>query len=262
MDELVQERSGRGSQRRRDRLQRLLRRRPAHRGLPGRRVLQQGHRRGHGRARGRARAQGKAGRAAHVPAPGHPGRIPLYKDIPFFARQNLRVLRNKGRISAKSIEEYIGRDGYAASGEGPHRDDPRRHHRRDQEERPARPRRRRLPHRHEVGVRGKDRRRQEVLPLQRGRGRPRRVHGQEHPRERPARRHRRHDDRRARHRRRRGLHLLPRRVPAGHRAAQPGHRGLPRVRPAGQGHPRHAASISTSRSPTAPAPSSAARRRR
>ena len=41
-------------------------------------------------------------------------RIPLFKDIPFFARQNLRVLRNKGRIAAESIDEYISRDGYAA----------------------------------------------------------------------------------------------------------------------------------------------------
>jgi len=40
--------------------------------------------------------------------------IPLYADIPFFARQNLRVLRNKGRIAAESIEEYIARDGYQA----------------------------------------------------------------------------------------------------------------------------------------------------
>ncbi len=38
--------------------------------------------------------------------------IPLYEDIPFFARQDLRVLRNKGRIAAESIEEYIARDGY------------------------------------------------------------------------------------------------------------------------------------------------------
>jgi NADH-quinone oxidoreductase subunit F len=41
-------------------------------------------------------------------------RIPLFKDIPFFARQNLRVLRNKGRIAAESIDEYIARDGYTA----------------------------------------------------------------------------------------------------------------------------------------------------
>ncbi len=41
-------------------------------------------------------------------------RIPLFKDIPFFARQNLRVLRNKGRIAAEKIDEYIANDGYTA----------------------------------------------------------------------------------------------------------------------------------------------------
>ena len=41
--------------------------------------------------------------------------IPHYADIPFFARQNLRVLHNKGRISAMSLEEYIGRGGYIAT---------------------------------------------------------------------------------------------------------------------------------------------------
>jgi NADH-quinone oxidoreductase subunit F len=41
--------------------------------------------------------------------------IPHYADIPFFARQNLRVLHNKGRISAMSVEEYIGRGGYIAT---------------------------------------------------------------------------------------------------------------------------------------------------
>ena len=41
--------------------------------------------------------------------------IPHYADIPFFARQNLRVLHNKGKISATSIEEYIGRGGYVAT---------------------------------------------------------------------------------------------------------------------------------------------------
>ncbi len=49
--------------------------------------------------------------------------IPLYQDIPFFARQDLRVLRNKGRIAAESIEEYIARDGYQALRQGAHRDD-------------------------------------------------------------------------------------------------------------------------------------------
>ncbi len=46
----------------------------------------------------------------------HPGTqkvIPLVRDIPFFARQTIRVLRNKGRIAAERIEEYIAQDGYA-----------------------------------------------------------------------------------------------------------------------------------------------------
>ncbi len=41
--------------------------------------------------------------------------IPHYADIPFFAKQNLRVLHNKGKISATSLEEYIGRGGYIAT---------------------------------------------------------------------------------------------------------------------------------------------------
>jgi NADH:ubiquinone oxidoreductase subunit F (NADH-binding)/(2Fe-2S) ferredoxin/NAD-dependent dihydropyrimidine dehydrogenase PreA subunit len=40
--------------------------------------------------------------------------IPLYRDIPFFAKQNVRVLHNKGLIAAESIDEYIARDGYFA----------------------------------------------------------------------------------------------------------------------------------------------------
>ena len=40
--------------------------------------------------------------------------IPLYRDIPFFAKQNLRVLRNKGLIAAERLNDYIARDGYFA----------------------------------------------------------------------------------------------------------------------------------------------------
>ncbi|HQB03207.1 MAG TPA: NADH-quinone oxidoreductase subunit NuoF [Candidatus Hydrogenedentes bacterium] len=40
--------------------------------------------------------------------------VPLVKDIPFFSRQCVRVLSNKGRIAAESIEEYIAYDGYSA----------------------------------------------------------------------------------------------------------------------------------------------------
>lgn len=40
--------------------------------------------------------------------------IPFLNDIPFFAKQELKVLRNKGRIAAESIDEYIGTGGYKA----------------------------------------------------------------------------------------------------------------------------------------------------
>ncbi len=38
--------------------------------------------------------------------------IPGLNEIPFFANQLLRVLRNKGAIDPESIDEYIARDGY------------------------------------------------------------------------------------------------------------------------------------------------------
>jgi len=38
--------------------------------------------------------------------------IPKMQDIPFFAYQELRVLRNKGLIDPEKIDEYIARDGY------------------------------------------------------------------------------------------------------------------------------------------------------
>jgi NADH-quinone oxidoreductase subunit F len=38
--------------------------------------------------------------------------IPRLKDIPFFAMQQTRVLRNRGLIAAERIEEYIGTGGY------------------------------------------------------------------------------------------------------------------------------------------------------
>ncbi len=41
--------------------------------------------------------------------------IPYLHDIPFFGKQETRVLRNKGMISAENIEEYIAREGYEAA---------------------------------------------------------------------------------------------------------------------------------------------------
>jgi NADH-quinone oxidoreductase subunit F len=38
--------------------------------------------------------------------------IPTMQEIPFFALQDLRVLRNRGLIDPEKIEEYIARDGY------------------------------------------------------------------------------------------------------------------------------------------------------
>ncbi|HAG09405.1 MAG TPA: NADH-quinone oxidoreductase subunit NuoF [Desulfotomaculum sp.] len=39
--------------------------------------------------------------------------IPTMQEVPFFALQELRVLRNRGLIDPESIDEYIARDGYA-----------------------------------------------------------------------------------------------------------------------------------------------------
>ncbi len=41
--------------------------------------------------------------------------IPLARDIPFFNRQVLRVLKNKGLIDPENIEDYIAHDGYIAA---------------------------------------------------------------------------------------------------------------------------------------------------
>jgi NADH-quinone oxidoreductase subunit F len=41
-------------------------------------------------------------------------KIPTMQQIPFFAKQELRVLRNRGLIDPEKIDEYIGRDGYGA----------------------------------------------------------------------------------------------------------------------------------------------------
>ena len=40
--------------------------------------------------------------------------VPILSDIPFFAKQRLVVLRNRGLIDPEQIEDYIARDGYAA----------------------------------------------------------------------------------------------------------------------------------------------------
>ena len=151
------------------------------------------------------------------------------------------------------------------AGQGADRDDARADHPGDQALRPARARRRRLPHRHQVGdvpPGGHPPRRRAGRRLQRRRGRPRRVHGPQHHRERSARGHRGHDHRRARHRRHAGLRLHPPRVPDRPRAAR-ARRSTRRASTACSARTSSArSSTSTSRSSRAPAPSSAASRRR
>jgi NADH:ubiquinone oxidoreductase subunit F (NADH-binding)/Pyruvate/2-oxoacid:ferredoxin oxidoreductase delta subunit len=49
----------------------------------------------------------------HVP-PETAAAVPKMTDIPFFSRQRLVALRNRGLIDPEKIEDYIARDGYAA----------------------------------------------------------------------------------------------------------------------------------------------------
>ena len=129
---------------------------------------------------------------------------------------------------------------------------------------PARARRRRLPHGHEVGAsRATSPGDVKYIICNGDEGDPGAFMDRVDPRGRPARRDRGHGHRRVRDRRARGLHLRARRVPA--RRQAPAHRASPQAagaRPPRRRHPRHAAWASTSRSRRAPAPSSAARRRR
>ncbi|MEW6263814.1 MAG: NADH-quinone oxidoreductase subunit NuoF [Thermodesulfobacteriota bacterium] len=46
-------------------------------------------------------------------APSAPAQdVPSIKDVPFFGKQELRVMRNRGLIQSESLEEYIAADGY------------------------------------------------------------------------------------------------------------------------------------------------------
>ncbi|HDR14386.1 MAG TPA: NADH-quinone oxidoreductase subunit NuoF, partial [Desulfobacteraceae bacterium] len=48
-----------------------------------------------------------------APEPGSKLGIPSIRDVPFFAGQELRILRNRGLIDPEEIEDYIARDGYS-----------------------------------------------------------------------------------------------------------------------------------------------------
>ena len=124
----------------------------------------------------------------HV-AQGNPVERLLYRDpktgktalrrseVPFFALQEKRVLRNTGLIAAERIEEYIGTAGVPGRLQGPVRDDSPGDHRAGQDLRPEGARRGRVPDRSQVGIRGQIPGGREIHPLQRGRGGPGRLHG-------------------------------------------------------------------------------------
>ena len=123
------------------------------------------------------------------------------------------------------------------------RDDAQRRGRECDQERAAGARGRGIFHRPEVGHGGQDARHPEIRGLQRGRGRPRRVHGPQRPRKRPAQRPRGHGHRRLCRRREPGLHLRPRGVPARHQAAADRHQAGEADRPPRQRHLRVAVQL-------------------
>ena len=92
----------------------------------------------------------------HAPSAGTG--VPYLDEHPFFAPQKRWVLANCGIIDPTSIDEYIARGGYSALAKALHDDDAGRGLRRGRAERPARPRRRRLPDGQEVEVRAAGRR--------------------------------------------------------------------------------------------------------
>ncbi len=151
--------------------------------------------------------------------------VPYLDEHPFFAPQTRWVLANCGVIDPRRIEEYIARGGYSAL---------RRMLKQQTPERGVRRWSRRAacagaaaaasPPARSGSSRCQTDGRPEVPHLQRRRGRPRRVHGPRGDRGRSAPPARRHGHRRLRHRRQQGLRLHPRRVPAGHRAPERGHR--------------------------------------
>ncbi len=74
------------------------------------------------------------------------------QDIPFFALQELRVLRNRGLIDPEKIEEYIARDGYAGMAKALTEMTPDQIVKEMLDSGSTRPRRSRIPHRFEMEV--------------------------------------------------------------------------------------------------------------
>ena len=155
--------------------------------------------------------------------------LPLYQDIPFYGKQIRIALRNCGLINPESIDEYIARDGYAALGKVLTEMTPEDV----------------LREMKDSGLRGRGgagfltglkwefARRSQNFPkyviCNADEGDPGAFMDRSILEGDPHSVMEGHDHRRLRHRRRGGLHLLPRRVSAGDRPAEDGHRPGARI---------------------------------
>jgi (2Fe-2S) ferredoxin len=110
------------------------------------------------------------------------------EEIPFYKLQKRMVFGNNGLIDPTNIT-ITCRWGVHRLEKALFDDETGGHHRGDQKIRLTRPRRRRLPHRHQMGHLRQARRRP-LHHLQRRRGRPRGLHGPQPPGGQPAQRHR------------------------------------------------------------------------
>ena len=222
----------------RNRLQRILRRRPGDAGSARGDLLPETHPGDRAAPRGRAFPQRPAGEEAVLRGAGLQENHPENESDSLFCQPDVLGHAQQGSDRSRG-DRRVHRPGRVfRSGQGLAGHDPGANRRGGQAFGSAGPRRSRFPHRSEMGVCPQERRRREVRALQCRRGRPRGLHGSQRARIRSACRARGHDHRRQGHRRPPGLHLCQDRVPAGRQA--PGHRHPPGqgVRPARQEHPR------------------------
>ena len=173
----------------------------------------------------------------------------------------LRAAEAPGVVEARDLPQDRRLRGV---GEDPRREDATRdHHRHRQGVGPARPRRRRIPDGREVELHAAQCAGPEIRRVQLRRERARHLPRPRHPALQPACADRGHGHRLLRHGRHRGLQLHPRRVPRRAGAAlRGGAEGSLRSGPAGQEHPRQRHRRGHLHAPSAPAPTSAARKPR
>ena len=186
--------------------------------------------------------------------------VPSWNEVPFFKGQKKIVLRNCGLINPDDIEEYIAVGGYQALYKTLIDDKPETVIEQIEGFQTARPRRRRLSDRQQVGVPAQGGGRPEVHHLQCRRGRSWRLHESQRDRERSPLAAGRHDHWRLRDGRHPGHHLRARRISAGRAPPESRHRAGSRLRTAGSRTSWAAASTSISSWWKARERSSAARR--